>query len=105
MLCTAGGRVVQCTSDIVANLGHHFLTTISNWPLYPAEYNRIDVFCARKSGHYIRMATINVATISGVHCNTWKFLCAGSVFDSLKNCLITFPCCHSHPIDAVIILQ
>ena len=27
---------VQCTSDIVATLGHHFLATISDWPLYPA---------------------------------------------------------------------
>ena len=26
---------VQCTSDIVATLGHHFLATISDWPLYP----------------------------------------------------------------------
>ena len=25
---------VQCTSDIVAALGGHFLATISNWPLY-----------------------------------------------------------------------
>ena len=46
------------------------------WPLYPIghyirpEYDRINVFCPRKSGHYIRMATINMATISGVHC-TW----------------------------------
>ena len=32
------------------------------------EYNRINIFCSRKSGHFIRMATINVATISGVHC-------------------------------------
>ena len=27
-------REVQCTSDIVATLGGHFLATISNWPLY-----------------------------------------------------------------------
>ena len=46
------------------------------WPLYlighyiQPEYNRTNVFCTRKSGHYIRMATINVATISGVHCIT-----------------------------------
>ena len=32
------------------------------------EYNRINVLCTRKSGHYIRMATLNVATISEVHC-------------------------------------
>ena len=32
------------------------------------ECNRINVFCTRKSGHYIRMTTINVATISAVHC-------------------------------------
>ena len=27
---------VQCTWDIVATLGHPFLATISDWPLYPA---------------------------------------------------------------------
>ena len=27
---------LQCTSNIVATLGHPFLATISNWPLYPA---------------------------------------------------------------------
>ena len=27
--------VIQYTSDIVATLGHHFLATISDWPLYP----------------------------------------------------------------------
>ena len=26
---------IQCTSDIVATLGHTFLATISDWPLYP----------------------------------------------------------------------
>ena len=26
---------IQRTSDIVANLGHHFLALISDWPLYP----------------------------------------------------------------------
>ena len=26
---------VQCTSDIVATLGHTFLATICDWPLYP----------------------------------------------------------------------
>ena len=25
---------IQCTSDIVATLGQHFLATISDWPLY-----------------------------------------------------------------------
>ena len=33
------------------------------------EYDRINVFCTKKSCHYIRMATLNVTTISGVHCN------------------------------------
>ena len=62
---------MQCTSDIVASLGHPFLATISDCPLHiRPEYNRINVFCTRKSGHYIQMATINVATISGVHCTT-----------------------------------
>ena len=28
-------NLLQCTSDIVATLGHHFLATISDWPLYP----------------------------------------------------------------------
>ena len=26
---------IQCTSDIVATLGHHFMATISDWSLYP----------------------------------------------------------------------
>ena len=26
---------IQCTSDIVATLGHPFLDTLSDWPLYP----------------------------------------------------------------------
>ena len=33
------------------------------------KYNRTNVFCPMKSGHYIRMAAINVATITGVHCS------------------------------------
>ena len=28
-------NLIQCTSDIVATLGHTFLSTISDWPLYP----------------------------------------------------------------------
>ena len=59
--------IILCTSDIVA---------IPFWPLhvYPIghyirpQYKRTNVFCTRKSGHFIQMATINVATISGVHC-------------------------------------
>ena len=60
---------IECTSDIVASPG---ATTF--WPLYlighyiRPEYNRINVFCTRKSGQYIRMPTINMVTISGVHC-------------------------------------
>ena len=30
-----GGLPIQCTSDIVATLGHHYLATIYDWPLYP----------------------------------------------------------------------
>ena len=37
----------------------------------------MNVFCTRESGHYIRMATINVATISGVHCSGQKVVAQG----------------------------
>ena len=33
-----------------------------------SEYTRIYVFCTRKSGHYPRMATMKLATVSGEHC-------------------------------------
>ena len=64
------GTRMSSTSHILKNV--KYSATIF-WSLYPIghyirpEYNRIHVFCTRKSGHYIRMATINMATISGVH--------------------------------------
>ena len=61
-------HTIQCTSDIVATLGHYFLATISDWPLYTTW----------KKKHFVpgKVATIsewlleslNVATISRVHC-------------------------------------
>ena len=42
--------IIQCTSDIVATLGHHFPATISEVHCIRPEYNRINVFCTRKSG-------------------------------------------------------
>ena len=60
---------IQCTSDIMATLGHPFVATISICHFIWPEYTKILVFCTRKSGHFIQKATINVANIFGVHCS------------------------------------
>ena len=58
------GQVILCTVHFGYSghlIGHYIRP----------EYNRINVFCTRKNGHYSR---INVATISGVHCIMYSIL-------------------------------
>ena len=59
---------IHSTLDMVTNLGHPFLATISTDHYIRMEYKRITVCCTRKRGHDIGMANINVATLSGGHC-------------------------------------
>ena len=53
----------------MATLGHPFVATISICRFIWPENIKIIVFCTRKSGHFIQMATVNVATIFRVHCS------------------------------------
>ena len=68
--CEYNDNTIQCTSDIVATFGHPFLATISDWPLLyiRTDYNRTKCILYQGKWPLYPNGTINVATISGVHC-------------------------------------
>ena len=67
----------------MAILGHPFSGHYILLAFISELFNRIDVFCNRKGRHYIRMATINVATKSGVRCSITIGISSVGVFLNL----------------------